>query len=80
MNKISITGIHTNLLDVSTMEVRDYIQGDTEIVLTEWNINPAVNYFEKSEASINLSKLPQPLQERYHQFEDSVIAFMRQLP
>ena len=76
MNKIAITGISTRLLDCSTMTERDYIQGDTEIILSKWVTNPCISYFEKSEASIMLSKLPHDLQLLFSMFEKSVIDYI----
>ena len=80
MNKIMLTGVHTNLIDVSTMAERDYIPGDTEFVLSKWDTNPALHYFEKSEASIKLGKLPTELQSLYKQFEVSLIKFVISVP
>ncbi len=80
MNKIALTGVHTNLLDVSTMTERDYIPGDTEFVLSKWDTNPALHYFEKSEASIKLGKLPKELQSLYNQFEKGLINFIISVP
>ena len=76
MDKIAITGLHTDLIDVSTIIERDYIQGDTKIMLTKWDTNPATSYFEKSEASIMLSKLPSDLRMSFNILEKGIIDYI----
>ena len=76
MNKIAITGIHTDLLDVSTVTERDYVQGDTKIILAKWSTNPSLCYFEKSEASIMLSKLPSDLRMSFNILEKGIIDYI----
>ena len=76
MNKIMLTGVHISLIDVTTMTQRDYIPGEVEFILSKWDTNPALHYFEKSEASITLGKLPTDLQSLYKQFEVSLINFV----
>ncbi len=80
MNKIILTGIHTGLIDVSTLTERDYVPGDTEFVLSKWDTNAAFHYFEKSEASIKLGKLPRELQSLFKQFEEGLIRFIISVP
>ena len=77
MIKIALTGIQTELLDCSTMTERDYVQSDTEIILSKWNTNPAISYFEKSEASVMLSKLPFGLQKMFRDFEVGLINYLQ---
>jgi len=77
MIKYSLTSSNTDRIDVSTPTERDYINGDTEFTLTKWETNSTVKYFEKSDASIILSRLPQDLQLEYRAFEQNLIDFIK---
>ena len=79
MFKYLIKNINTDLLDCSTLGERDYVAGDSEIVLHKWATNPSVKYFEKSEASIMLSGLPQELQKKLWEVEHEIIEYVKSL-
>ena len=79
MYKYAIKEIVTNLLDCSTYGERDYIMGDSEIILRKWDTNPSTKYFEEARASIKLSALPHDMREKYLSFEQAVIEYVKSL-
>ena len=80
MDKTAITGLHADLVDVSDIGNRDYIQGATEFTLTRWITNPSIRYFEKSVASIELHGLPDDLQRDFRDFEERLVHFINKSP
>ncbi len=76
MEKYAIKSIDTELLDCSTRNERNYIFGDSKIILHKWETKSSAKYFEESRASIKFSALPQSIQNLYLQFEKELIAYL----
>lgn len=76
MYKYMLKESQTDLIDCSTPEERDYINGDTTFNLIGWTCVPKGKYFEKSEASIMLSALPVRIQAEYKAFTEDLIEYI----
>ncbi len=79
MYKYAIKSIDTDLLDCSTHSERDYVAGDSEIILRKWDTKPISKYFEESRSSIKLSGLPQEIQKKFSEVEHDIIEYVKSL-
>ena len=78
MCKYAIESIVTELLDRSTYSERNYVSGDSEIILRKWEVKQSSKYFEESRAVVKLSDLPQEIQKPYSRFERALIKHLTQ--
>ena len=75
MYKYAIKKITTDLIDCSTLKERDYVAGDSNFIIYKWST--LFEYSEESQVSIKLSSLPEPLRDKFFEFEHALIKYIK---
>jgi hypothetical protein len=79
MKRTEITSITIPLLDVSSYNVgRDYLPGDAEFTLAQWETNPPTGYLIDSKITVRYSELPLRIREAFTHFDDMLAQHLRE--
>ena len=73
-----LEAVETDLLDVSTWEEEQYINGETRLRLKAWEVSP-VGLFTEGKVLLKLSDLPESLQIHWGEFNKGVENWVKKL-
>ena len=73
-----ISHVRQPLIDLSLVGERLFVGGDTEFELIGYNHRARGGLFEKSECSILIRHLPNEVQQKWVEFRDSVIRWVKE--